>query len=103
MPSSALLDTVPRVGFYNHQGNPEDHMLPSVMRACMEYLGDDLGLPAFQTKRGGWQWSTCALVHGVTGSCFTFALSEHGEAASIGPRLMEQDGAAFPNRVMAAP
>jgi hypothetical protein len=70
-------------------------MLPSVMRACMEYLGDDVGLPDFQTKRGGWQWSTCALIHGVTGSCFMFALSEHGNSAGTGPRLMDQYDHAF--------
>lgn len=73
--SAVLLADVPWVGFYKgpDKGNPEDHPLPSVMRALMEYRGDDLGLPGFAERRGTWRWSACALFHGTTGSGFAFA------------------------------
>jgi hypothetical protein len=74
-PKMVLLEDVPWVGFYQgpKKGNPEDHCLPSVMRALMEYVGDDLGLPHFQEQRGKWRWEACALFHGVTGSGFGYS------------------------------
>ncbi|MCC6580823.1 MAG: M56 family metallopeptidase [Phycisphaeraceae bacterium] len=80
--SVVLLAAVPRVGFYQGpgKGNPEDHPLSSVMRALMEYANDDQGFPGFADQRGKWQWSTCALFHGITGSGFAFAWKQpYGE------------------------
>jgi hypothetical protein len=61
-----VLNGIVRIGFYDGRGNPEDNMLPSVMRTLLEYLGDDCGLPGLgQEPVTRWQWSACALMHRV--------------------------------------
>ncbi len=86
---AVLLEDVPWVGFYQgpKKGNPEDHPLPSVMRALMEYLGDDLELPHFADQRGKWRWPACALFHGVTGSGFGFAWQQPYGEGYLGKEL----------------
>ena len=44
LPARLMLEGVPRVGFYPKQSTsgPEDHCLPSCIRSCLEYLGDDI-------------------------------------------------------------
>ncbi len=89
--SSVILENVPRVGFYQGpgKGNPEDHPLPSVMRSVMEYFGDDLGVKGFKDHRGGWQWDTCAMFHGITGSGFAFSWEHPYGESYLGKDLMK--------------
>ncbi len=80
--AAVVLGEVPWVGFYQgpSKGNPEDHPLPSVMRALMEYVDNDLGLPHYETERGKWRWEACALFHGITGSGFGYSWKQpYGE------------------------
>lgn len=87
---SRVLDGIVRIGFYDGRGNPEDNMLPSVMRTLLEYLGDDCGLPGMGAEpKTRWQWSACALMHGVSGMAFRFAWADYGmEVRTLGPRLL---------------
>ncbi|MBT3289785.1 MAG: hypothetical protein HN380_20745 [Victivallales bacterium] len=95
--TSVLLKEVPWVGFYqgSKKGNPEDHPLPSVMRALMEYTGSDLGLPGFVDQRGKWRWSACALFHGVTGSGFAFNWKQPYGEGHLGRALVHSYDRAF--------
>ncbi len=44
IPTRVVLEGLPRAGFYNGDGNPDDYCLPSVMRIRLEYLEDDCGI-----------------------------------------------------------
>ncbi len=94
---SVVLHTVPWVGFYQgpKKGNPEDHPLTSIMRALMEYVGDDLGLPGFAEKRGSWRWSACALFHGITGAGFAFQWEQPYGEGHLGRKLIHSYERAF--------
>lgn len=87
---SVVLDGFGRIGFFRGEGNPEDHMLPAVVRSVAEYLGHDCGLPGFsEENRGPWRWQTCALVHGVSGQAFHHSWGHWGPQRPIwGPDLM---------------
>lgn len=65
---------VPRIGFYDGTGVPEDYPLPAVFRALLAYQRKDLGYggrdAAFDE---GWQWGACALFFGVSGQGFRLA------------------------------
>ncbi len=56
-PDRLVLERVPRVHFYEGgSGCPEDIPFPSVMRALMEYLGEeDLGCRSRHALRAGCQ------------------------------------------------
>jgi RNA polymerase sigma factor (sigma-70 family) len=88
---SHVLDGVVRVGFYDGRGNPEDYMLPSVMRTLLEYLNDDGGLDGLHEEpRSKWQWSACALMHGVSGMGFRFAWATHEvDTAYVGASMLD--------------
>jgi hypothetical protein len=69
-----VLDEVPRVGFYQG-GNiaPEDLPLPSVMRACLRFLGEPYGFTGLHLHGQEWQIDNAAMLYtAVTGSAFRF-------------------------------
>ena len=74
-----VLDGVPRVGFYfdmqQHADTkprcPEDVCFPSVMRACLEYLGDGLGCRQVGVWNKDWRLGCgYAYLMGTTGVAF---------------------------------
>jgi hypothetical protein len=67
-----VLERVPRVGFYNGESAPEDAPLPSVVRACLEFLGDDGGVPGLGVEGSNWRWRACGLMMGVSQLAFRF-------------------------------
>lgn len=74
-----VLDGVPRVGFYHEMQQhgdskarcPEDVCFPSVVRACLEYLGDGLGCRQVGVWNQDWRLG-CAYAYlmGTTGAAF---------------------------------
>ncbi|MGE5224439.1 MAG: hypothetical protein ACM3PY_18540, partial [Omnitrophica WOR_2 bacterium] len=69
-----VLDEVPRVGFYQG-GNiaPEDIPLPSVLRACMRFLGEPYGFTNLNLHQKEWQIDNAAMLYtAVTGAAFRF-------------------------------
>lgn len=72
VPSRFALEGVPRVGFYNGESAPEDTPLPSVVRACLEYLGDDGGVPGLGVEGSNWRWRACGLMMGISQVAFRF-------------------------------
>ncbi len=69
-----VLDEVPRIGFYQG-GNiaPEDLPLPSVMRACLRFLGEPYGFTSIYLHQQEWQIDNAAMLYtAVTGSAFRF-------------------------------
>lgn len=74
-----VLDGVSRVGFYHEMQQheetkarcPEDVCFPSVVRACLEYLGDGLGCRQVGVWNHDWRLG-CAYAYlmGTTGAAF---------------------------------
>lgn len=74
LPERAVLKGVPKVGFF--QGGercPEDISLPSVMRAVLEYLGEDLGCKHCRPQGRIWGLN-CGYAYFVAVSGLGFAL-----------------------------
>lgn len=74
-----VLDGVSRVGYYHdmqqHEDSkarcPEDVCFPSVVRACLEYLGDGLGCRQVGVWNQDWRLGcTYAYLMGTTGAAF---------------------------------
>ncbi len=69
-----VLDEVPRVGFYQG-GNiaPEDIPFPSVLRACLRFLGEPYGFTTLHLHQKDWQIDKAALLYtAVSGAAFRF-------------------------------
>ncbi|MCE5198101.1 MAG: hypothetical protein ABFD54_09660 [Armatimonadota bacterium] len=79
-PSRAVLENFARIGFWNGTQGPEDYPLPSVMRSCMEYVGNDCSIKGMAENKSGWQWEVCGMMHGFSGTGFRFISSavKHG-------------------------
>ncbi|MGD2091449.1 MAG: RNA polymerase sigma factor [Candidatus Aminicenantes bacterium] len=74
-----ILEQVPVVSFQLHQSPqkdglrrcPESFPFPSCLRACLEYLGDDLGYKKINVHEKDWRLDTTYVyLTGTTGSCF---------------------------------
>jgi hypothetical protein len=67
-----VLEGVPRVGFQAEPGrDAETTPFPACLRACLEYMGDDLGWREFTWRGSTWQQSnTYVYLMGVTGAAF---------------------------------
>lgn len=69
-----VLEEVPRVGFYQG-GNiaPEDIPLPSVLRACLRFLGEPYSFTVLTLHQKEWQIDDAAVLFtAVTGAAFRF-------------------------------
>jgi hypothetical protein len=70
-PSRAVLEGVPKVGFYDGARCPEDIIFPSCVRAFLEYVGDGCGCKYAPAPDVKWQCGcTYAFLVGVTGAAF---------------------------------
>ena len=71
-PVRVVLEGVPRVTFQAEPGrDAETNPFPSCLRACLEYLGDDLGYREFTWQGSTWRQSlTYVHLMGTTGAAF---------------------------------
>lgn len=67
-----VLEGVPRVGFQAEPGKDAETVpFPACLRACLEYMGDDLGQRQFTWRGSAWQQSnTYVHLMGTTGAAF---------------------------------
>jgi hypothetical protein len=74
-PTRVVLEGVPRVAFQAEPGrDAETNPFPSCLRACLEYLGDDLGYREFTWQGSTWRQSlTYVYLMGTTGAAFRLA------------------------------
>lgn len=74
VPVRHVLDGVPRVGFYPKQsvGSPEDHCFPACVRACLEYLGDDIYEQWIAPYAEDWH-GVHVFTMGASGNAFSFS------------------------------
>jgi hypothetical protein len=94
VPARVVLDGARRV---NHQDGvkrcPEDIPFPSVMRACLDFLGEDAGAAPIQAHGAEWRLDhTYTFFMGVTGEAFRFEwLPKEGENPTVGPEFSSVD------------
>jgi beta-lactamase regulating signal transducer with metallopeptidase domain/RimJ/RimL family protein N-acetyltransferase len=68
VPERVVLEGVPRVGFGVIEGHVAMTPWPACLRACLEYMGDDLG---FEDREGGYpRDAVYAYLMGTTGAAF---------------------------------
>jgi hypothetical protein len=96
VPARSVLEGVPWVGFY--QGGercPEDVPFPSCLRACLEFMGENLGCKHLQGQPSWGLGCAYAYLMGVSGCAFRLSWKPgwwHGDNAEI--RYMSDDPAA---------
>jgi hypothetical protein len=94
VPARAVLDGVPRVHFYEGPPRcPEDTPLPTVMRALLEYLGEeDYGCKHCQRPSANCKIQcTYAYMMGVTGAAFFLSWKEGWEGDNVAIVYMSDD------------
>jgi hypothetical protein len=74
-PDRLLLEGVPRVGFQSEPGqDAQSTPFPACLAACLEYLGDGMGIREFEWRDATWQQSkTYTYLMGTTGAAFRLA------------------------------
>ena len=95
-----VLDGVPRVGFYHEMQRhadakmrcPEDVCFPSVVRACLEFLGDGLGCRQVGVWNKDWRLG-CAYAYlmGTTGAAFRLNWRPGWHGDNVGTYLVSDD------------
>ncbi len=95
-----VLGGVPRVGFYHEMQQhaetkarcPEDVCFPSVVRACLEYLGDGLGCRQVGVWNKDWRLG-CAYAYlmGTTGAAFRLNWKPGWHGDNVGTYLVSDD------------
>lgn len=96
-PARAVLEGVPRVGFYRGERCPEDYPYPSCLRAILEYLGDDYGCRHTPGRDPAWRLG-CPYAHfmGVTGAAFFLSWKPGWHPDNVAIHYMSDDpGAPF--------
>jgi len=95
-----VLEAVPRVGFYHEMQQhaetkarcPEDVCFPSVVRACLESLGDGLGCRQVGVWNKDWRLG-CAYAYlmGTTGAAFRLNWKPGWHGDNVGTYLVSDD------------
>ena len=98
-PNRIVLDGVPPVGFYPDMQQredskarcPEDAMLPSCIRACLEYLGDGLGCRKTGLCTDWGLGCGYAFLMGTTGAAFRLSWKEGWHEDNAATWLVSDD------------
>jgi len=97
-----VLDGLPRVGFYDGSGAPEDNLLPSCVKSFLQHRGEDLGFLSRRSGRDPWHDLHCWLL-GVSGGAFRMVVDPDDWTMADGsPWAYTPDGLEPARRALAA-